>query len=150
MVNSRAKGGVGERELAARLRDGGHPGAYRSQQYCGKGEDSSDVICPSLPFIHFECKRTENLKLYPAMEQAKRDAKRGRVPVVAHRRNDKDWVAIMTLDDFLHLVEEKNIASEHALAKIRSFLMPEDMSNKILDGSAELPINEKETNEKEN
>jgi hypothetical protein len=45
----------------------------------------------------------EALSLYPAMEQAIRDADEGKIPVVAHRRNHKEWLVIMRLDDFVGL-----------------------------------------------
>lgn len=104
MPNSKRKGARGELELAHYLTDHGHP-ARRGQQYRGGG-DSPDVICPSLPF-HFEAKRTERLSLYPAVDQAIADAGQGKVPVVAHKRNRKPWLAIMRLSDLLELLEPK-------------------------------------------
>lgn len=42
----------------------------------------------------------ERLDLYGAMLQAKRDAKRGEIPIVAHRKNDHRWVVIMDAEDW--------------------------------------------------
>lgn len=95
-LNSRNKGACGERELAAYLRDKGFD-SKRGQQFRG-GQDSPDVI--GLPGIHLEVKRTEKLSLYDALDQAVRDAG-GNVPVVIHRKNRREWVAIVRLDDFL-------------------------------------------------
>ena len=82
-ARSRRKGAVGGREPAAGLTAEGF-NATPGQQHRG-GPDSPDVICPSLPGIHFEAKRTERLHLYDAVAQARRDAG-GKLPVVAHRK----------------------------------------------------------------
>ena len=97
---SRRKGAVGERELAAYLTDHGFP-ATRGRQHHG-GSDAPDVRCPALPF-HFEVKRTESLRLHEAMAQAVNDAG-DRMPVVAHRRNNGDWIAVLRLADLLRLM----------------------------------------------
>jgi len=99
-VNSRAKGKNGELELAKFLREHGVT-ARRGRQYSG-GDDSPDIVC-ALPGIHFECKRVERGALYDWLEQAKTDAGQ-KIPVVAHRRSRKDWVAILPLDDFLNFI----------------------------------------------
>ena len=54
-INSRQKGKRGEREAVQFLKSLGFTGARRSQQYCG-GTESSDVIVPELPSVHFEVK----------------------------------------------------------------------------------------------
>lgn len=102
-INSRVKGAVGERELATYLTERGHI-TRRGQQFAGGG-DSPDVKS-TIPGVHFEVKRVESLLLYPAMDQAIRDAKPGNMPVVVHRRNHKPWVVVMGLDDFLRLVHD--------------------------------------------
>jgi Holliday junction resolvase len=100
-INSRAKGKAGELELADYLRDRG-VGARRGQQFHG-GAGSPDVVT-TLQDIHFECKRVESGSLYDWLAQAQRDAGDA-IPVVAHRRNRKEWVAILPLDKFLELVK---------------------------------------------
>jgi hypothetical protein len=96
---SKAKGKRGELELAHWLTGKGHP-ARRGQQFKG-GPESPDVICPSLP-IQIECKRTEALRLYEAVDQAKADSE---LPgVVFHRRNHRDWICILDANDFLELL----------------------------------------------
>ena len=103
--NSRRKGSVGERELARKLRDEyGYKDAKRGQQYCGLA-GNADVV-DALPGIHIECKRTERLSLYEAMSQAKRDAREDELPAVFHRKNNAEWVVIMTLDDWMNLYRE--------------------------------------------
>ena len=100
-INSRLKGGRGERELAEFLREHGVD-ARRGQQFHG-GAGSPDVVA-DLPGIHLECKRVEKGQLYDWLAQAIRDAGSA-IPVVAHRRNRKDWVAILPLDKFIELVK---------------------------------------------
>lgn len=102
MTNSTRKGKKGELELAAWLRERGHV-ARRGRQYSGSPE-SPDVVCDSLPGIHIECKRVERFNAYDAIEQATADAGHKR-PLVAHRRNRGEWLAIMRLDDLLELMD---------------------------------------------
>ena len=97
-ARSRRKGKRGERELAALFTAEGFP-ATRGQQHRG-GPDSPDVIVPTLPGIHFEAKRTERLSLYDAVAQAKSDAG-DKLPVVGHRRNACEWLAILRESDFV-------------------------------------------------
>lgn len=97
--NSRAKGASGERELANILKERGYK-ARRGQQYCGANGDA-DVV--GLAGIHIECKRVERLNLYDAMAQAIADAKEGEKPAVFHRKNRKQWLVTMTMDDWLEM-----------------------------------------------
>lgn len=101
-MNSRQKGKRGELELSRFLRDRGYD-ARRGVQYKG-GTDSPDVV--GLSGVHIECKRVERLELYDALDQSRRDAGEGEIPVVMHRRNNCDWVCILRLDDFLRLYGE--------------------------------------------
>lgn len=103
-TNSRAKGARGERELANALTALGFP-SRRTQQFCGKGDDSADIVAVGLEAYHIECKRTERFKLYEALEQAQRDKKNSRVPTVMHRQNGRPWVVVLGLEDFLKLVK---------------------------------------------
>ncbi len=108
-AKSRNKGKVGERELAGKFTDAGFP-ATRGQQHRG-GPGSPDVIVESLPFLHIECKRTQALRLYEALDQAARDAGEGQMPVVCHRRNNSRWIAILGLDDLIRLTSEYDAMS---------------------------------------
>jgi hypothetical protein len=42
------------------------------------------------------------------MEQASRDAGDSKMPVVAHKRNGKDWLCIMRAEDLFTLLRETN------------------------------------------
>jgi hypothetical protein len=97
---SRDKGKVGEREVAALLREYGFEGK-RGVQYQG-GKDSADVT--GLPGFHIEVKRTEKLNLEAAMVQAGEDAADVNTPVVFHRKSKNGWVVIMRAEDFLGMV----------------------------------------------
>lgn len=101
MVNSRKKGARGEIEWAKWLRANLGCEARRGQQFSGS-PDSPDVV-HDLDGIHFEVKRTERINVYEAMEQAERDSG-DEVPVVAHRRNRKDWLVVFRAKDFAALL----------------------------------------------
>ena len=100
-MNSRTKGKRGELEFAHLLQDAGFP-ARRGQQFSG-GEESPDVVCPSLPDIHWEVKRTQAGNPYNWLAQAKRDAGK-KSPVVAHRRNGQEWIVILPAKDFFNIL----------------------------------------------
>lgn len=103
---SREKGQRGEREWAAACTAEGFP-AHRGRQYHG-GQDSPDVRTALDHAIHFEVKHTERLSLYDAMQQATEDAGE-RMPVVAHRRNNHEWLVVLKASDFFRLVRESEI-----------------------------------------
>lgn len=100
MINSRNKGACGERELAEAFRKIFGCSARRGQQFSGS-PDSPDVVT-EIDGIHIECKRTEHLSLYAAIRQAVRDCGE-KVPVVCHRSNRNEWVAIVRLRDLPEL-----------------------------------------------
>jgi len=98
-MNSRAKGAAGERELSQELQKYGY-GTRRGQQFCGANGDA-DVV--GIEGLHIECKRVERLNIDEAMEQARRDAREGEVPVVMHRKNRKKWLVTMDLERFMEI-----------------------------------------------
>ena len=99
---SRDKGKRGEREVASLFREYGFD-ARRGVQYHG-GLDSPDVV--GVPGLHIEVKRVERLALYDALDQARRDAGPGELPVVVHRRNDCRWVVVLSFEDFMTIYRE--------------------------------------------
>lgn len=104
---SRRKGKRGERELAAALTAEGFD-ARRGAQHRG-GPGSPDVLCPDLPSLHWEVKRCERLRLYDAVAQATDEAGEGQLPVVAHRRNRHQWVAILPLEALLEILRASDL-----------------------------------------
>lgn len=100
-MNANQKGKKGERELATVLKSYGYE-CRRGQQYCGSNGDA-DVV--GLPGIHIECKRVERLNIYDAIGQSQSDAKEGEIPVVMHRKNRKEWLVTMPLEEWMKLYE---------------------------------------------
>ena len=99
---SRNKGKVGELEFAKELMKVIPCKAHRGRQFHGR-DDAPDVQT-DIEGVHFEVKRTETLSLYRAMKQAADDAGEA-IPVVAHRRNNKDWLVVVRLADLPKLVD---------------------------------------------
>lgn len=97
---SKEKGARGEREWAAVCVEHGYK-ATRTAQHMGKNGGEADVV--GVPGIHFEVKRTESLRIYDAIDQAKRDAKEGLIRAVAHRKNNREWIVIMPACDWFEL-----------------------------------------------
>ncbi len=109
---SRGKGQRGERELATEITRLFGVEAHRGRQYHG-GQDAPDVKA-AIHGVHWECKRTEGVSVYAAIEQSKRDAGEN-LPVVAHRRNNKPWVFCCYMDDLPRLVTKLYLTMvEHA------------------------------------
>ena len=102
-MNSKLKGGRGEREFVALCRDNGYVDVQRGQQFQG-GIDSPDV--KGLPGIHVEVKRVERLNIHEAMAQAVRDSGGRVMPIVAHRRNRDGWMITMRADDWFTIYRE--------------------------------------------
>jgi len=100
---SRRKGAAGEREAAEKLNGVLGTKFHRGRQYHG-GPDSPD-LSGDLPGLHLEVKRVEALRLYPSLEQARRDAGTHEVPAVMHRPNGKPWVVIVYADDLIRLLD---------------------------------------------
>jgi Holliday junction resolvase len=97
---SKEKGKVGEREVAELLRQHGFE-ARRGQQF--SGEEGRDVV-HNIPGVHIEVKRTETLRLWDAMEQARLDRREDEMPVVFHRPSRRPWVVVMMAEDFLDVM----------------------------------------------
>lgn len=102
-INSREKGRRGEAELASKLRELGYE-ARRGQQFSGKNGDP-DVVT-NLKNIHIECKRVEHLNIDDALDQSRRDARKGEIPVVMHRKNHTRWKVTMDLEDWIRLYRD--------------------------------------------
>ena len=103
-MNSKRKGNAGERELCAILAEAG--AASRNDQTFVGGVDNPDISFSSAGRrFHVECKRTEKFNAYAAMDQAQHDANGHAIPIVAHRRNRRPWLVVLTLNDFLKLMK---------------------------------------------
>ena len=105
-MNSRAKGARGERMAAAAWAEAlqlDPATCRRGQQFAG-GTDSPDVVQP-VQTIHLEVKHTERGNPYKWMEQAVRDGG-SKVPVVLHKRNGEEWLAVVRLADVRRFAQE--------------------------------------------
>ena len=101
-AKSKRKGKLGELEAAKEITRLFGVEARRSQQYSGNNHDGD--LC-GLEGVHVEVKRCERLELYGAVDQAVNDSSTDDTPLVLHRRNGCDWLAICRLDDLPELVE---------------------------------------------
>lgn len=99
-VNSKRKGKEGEQEFANLCKEHGFSQVRRSQQYAGIHGDA-DVV--GLPGIHTEVKRVERLNEEKALQQAEEDCKKGKIPIVAHRRNREEWKVTMRAGEWFKL-----------------------------------------------
>lgn len=112
-ASSKRKGKSGELECSKEISKCLNIKARRGVQYSG-GADSPDLVT-DLQHVHFEVKRTESLRLWDAMQQAKDDAG-DKVPVVMHRKNRKPWLAICCLEDLHRLAMEiASITEQNAI-----------------------------------
>ncbi len=100
---SKRKGAAGELEAAAALNRVLGTHLRRGRQYHG-GPDSPDLT-GDVPGLHVEVKRTERLRLWEAVEQARQDASVDQVPVVMHRANKKPWVVIVEVEMLIRLLD---------------------------------------------
>lgn len=105
-VNSRRKGKDGENEFI-RLHLVEHwPGAKRNLDQFG--DDKRD--CVEVAGVHFQVKRTENLKLWQAIEQAETEADPHDLPVVAFRRNRSKWYCALDASELVALLKLREAA----------------------------------------
>lgn len=105
-INSKTKGKVGELEFCKVCKSEGYD-VRRSAQFCGNTGDAADVI--GLDGIHVEVKRVEKLNIQDAMSQAIRDSEaenKGNLPIVAHRKNNCDWLITMRSEDWFKMYRE--------------------------------------------
>jgi len=100
MINSRQKGARGERAFSHKINDLLGLETRRGQQYSGANGDA-DVV--GVPGIHCEVKVVERLNIYDAVDQSKRDARENELPCVFHKKNRKEWLVTMPLDDWIKL-----------------------------------------------
>lgn len=125
---SRDKGARFERWVAGYFNAEGYS-TRRTAQYCGNTGDAPDVI--GLPYIHIECKAYASTEWSDSwIEQARRDAREGLIPVVIHKtdyhkpkvtmsgrdaieiiraytdNNPGDVLVTMTLEDFTRAYHE--------------------------------------------
>lgn len=68
------------------------------------------MVCPSLPSLHWEVKRVQAGNPYGWLEQATDDAG-SKIPVVAHKRNGRPWVCILSAENFLTILRRSDLVA---------------------------------------
>lgn len=106
-MNSKQKGKRGELEFSHFLKSLGID-ARRGQQF--KGGDNSPDVVTAFEDVHFEVKRTEAGNPYNWLDQAITDAGT-KTPVVAHRRNKRDWLCIVRAVDLIRMLDRLRLAN---------------------------------------
>ena len=104
---SREKGKRGERMAASMFRDAGFSDVHRTAQFRGNTGQAGDL--EGAPGLHIEVKWAEQARIYDWIGQAVRDAEsngEGNLPVVIHKQNNKEPLAIMRFDDWIQLYRE--------------------------------------------
>lgn len=104
---SRNKGKRGERAFCLLCKEHGYDNVHRTAQVMGKTGEAGDV--EGLPGIHVEVKNQERMQLYDWLAQSVRDAEangKERIPIVAHKKNNADWIISMKASDWFKIYRE--------------------------------------------
>ena len=102
----RERGKRGERLFCWLCREYGYD-AHRTAQFRGNTGAAGDV--EGLPGVHVEVKYQERLNLRDAMAQSIRDNEaegKGNIPIVAHKKNNADWLITLRAGDFFEIYRE--------------------------------------------
>ena len=103
MIDSRAKGARGEREVVRILRAHGWPNAHRTSD--GRTQSARGDIAGGPPGVHLECKLVSKLNVPKALDQLIADARPCDIPVLVHRPSRHEWSATLSLEDLLVLLQ---------------------------------------------
>lgn len=106
-INSKNKGKRGELAWSRLCRSMGYD-VRRTAQFCGNNEAGA-ADCVGIKGVHQEVKFVERLNIQDAMDQSIRDArlaKKGEIPIVAHKRSNCEWLVTMRACDFLKVYKE--------------------------------------------
>jgi hypothetical protein len=104
---SRTKGAVGEREVVALAKAAGFPDAERTSN--GRHQRTRGDIA-GVPGLSLEVKRVEALRLRASWDQCCEAAGDHAIPVLAHRWNGGEWLAVLPLDELLALQKHREDA----------------------------------------
>lgn len=99
---SRRKGGVGEREVVALLRQHGWGRAERTSN--GRAQAGKGDIAGGPEGVHIEVKRVEKLNVSKALAQIDRDAGPHDLPLLLHRSSNQPWLATLPAEELLALL----------------------------------------------
>ena len=101
----KGKGAIGENEVRDILIAHGYLGCRRN--FASGGYGGGDLI--GVPGYSIEVKRHETTKPWEWYEQAKEAASPTETPVVAFRRSRSPWMALLSLEDLLGLMEASQL-----------------------------------------
>lgn len=110
-VNSRRKGTVAEREIAAEYRLRGFHAARVPNS--GGLDTKGDIV--GVPGVHVECKAGQRIDLWKALRQAELETPPGHIPALHFRRQSRSrapgantgWYVAVPLDDFMDLLKAR-------------------------------------------
>lgn len=109
MLNSRRKGGAGEREFCEEcVKSLGIP----VKRKLGAARDGGDDV--ELGPFSVEVKRCEALRIEEWWDQATDNAK-GKIPILAYRRSRRGWKVVMDLQTFFKLAREEIVGPVEAM-----------------------------------
>lgn len=106
MINAKLKGKNGELAFCKLCKEAGYD-VHRTAQFRGNTGAAGDV--EGLPGVHVEVKNQERLNLRDAIAQSVRDSEaegKGNVPIVAHKKNNADWLITLRAKDFFEIYRE--------------------------------------------
>lgn len=107
-MSQRRKGQAGELEVRDLVRAAGWPHCHRN---FSSGAQGGGDLTQGPAGVHIECKRTERFALREAWRQASKDADvRGDIPVVMHRWNGGEWLAVLPAEELLALLRHRESA----------------------------------------
>src|SRR4051812_25148425 len=101
--SQRVKGAVGEREIVNILKGRGYLQARRVPNSGGLHEKGD--VADGIPGFHLEVKRQETTKILEWCRQSESEADENSIPLLIFRRNRDKWRVVLSLDDFLDLLE---------------------------------------------
>jgi hypothetical protein len=105
-LNSRSKGKRGEQEfINLHLRQYWPQAARNVDQSKDRKEDVVEVAG-----CHWQIKRTEQLRLWSAIEQAETEAAEHDLPIVAFRRNHSPWYCVVEASELVALLRLREAA----------------------------------------
>ena len=102
-INSRQKGKRIELAACKKLLNVGIA-ARRSQQFCGRNPDASDIVTNDFPDLYWEIKGVETLSVQKTMDRCREDCGKKK-PVLIWYKNKKVPLAIVEFDFFLELLK---------------------------------------------
>ena len=117
-MKSREKGKRGERLWRDQLRKHGFDAKRTGHLQNQMGSQIPDVTCDSLP-IHFEVKNTEKCQPRAFLAQACKDARKGSLPIIAHKASRQPWTAILRASDLLLLLEHVDVTALSEAIRLR-------------------------------